>query len=95
MIQRHRKLGLVVVVIAIVTAWLAVMIWLAFQPQRDDGNLGIDDETGSGAAAITDVLEAQGIAVRPAQSMTQLQDELDRNPAATVLIQEYRAKKEE
>lgn len=86
MIQRHRKLGLVVVVIAIVTAWLAVMIWLAFQPQRDDGNLGIDDETGPGAAAITDVLEAQGIAVRPAQSMTQLQDELDRNPAATVLI---------
>ena len=86
MIQRRRKLGLIVLVVAIVAAWLAVMIWLAFQPQRDDGNLGLDDETGPGAAAITHVLEDQGIAVRPAQSMTQLQSELDRNPDATVLI---------
>lgn len=86
MIQRRRKLGLIVLVVAMVAAWLAVMVWLAFQPQRDDGNLGIDDETGPGAAAITTVLEDQGIAVRPAQSMTQLQSELDRNPAATVLI---------
>lgn len=86
MMQRRKKLGLIVLVIAMVAAWLAVMVWLAFQPQRDDGNLGIDDETGPGAAAITHVLEDQGIAVRPAQSMTQLQSELDRNPAATVLI---------
>ncbi|GAA4474315.1 DUF4350 domain-containing protein [Enteractinococcus fodinae] len=86
MIQRRRKLGLIVLVVATVAAWLAVMIWLAFQPHRDDGNLGLDDETGPGAAAITNVLEDHGIAVRPAQSMTQLQSELDRNPDATVLI---------
>lgn len=86
MTQRRKKLGPIVLVMTVVAVWLAVMIWIALQPQRDDGNLGIDDETDQGAAAITSVLEDHGITVRPAQSMTQLQSELDRNPDATVLI---------
>lgn len=86
MTQRRKKVGLIAIVVTVVAVWGAVMIWIALQPQRDDGNLGIDDETDQGAAAITSVLEDHGIAVRPAQSMTQLQSELDRNPEATVLI---------
>lgn len=82
----RRKFGLSMIVTLVVVAWLAVMTWIALQPQRDDGSLGIDDETTDGAAAITSVLEDQGIAVRPAQSMTQLRSEIQANPDATVLF---------
>lgn len=82
----RKNLGLIIVVILAVAAWLAVMIWIALQPGRDDGILGIDDETPSGAAAITDVLDDYGIDVRPAQSMTQLESELARHPDASVVI---------
>src|SRR5699024_414444 len=54
--------------------------------QRAGGSLGIDEETGPGAAGITSVLEDQGIAVRPAQTMSQLRNELEQTPNATVLF---------
>ena len=82
----RRKYGLVIVVVLVVLLWLAVMIWLTFQPERTEGSLGIDDKTTHGAAGITSVLEDQGIAVRPAQSMSQLRAELDRHPDATVVF---------
>ena len=82
----RRKYGLILIVSLAVISWLVVMIWIAFQPQRTEGSLGIDDETDQGAAGITSVLEDQGIAVRPAQSMTQLRSELDRDPEATVVF---------
>lgn len=82
----RRKYGLILIVSLVVISWLVVMVWLAFQPQRTEGSLGIDDETDQGAAGITSVLEDHGVAVRPAQSMTQLRGELDRNPGATVLF---------
>lgn len=76
MTQRRSRLGLVIVVVVAVLAWLAVMVWIALQPERTEGSLGVDDETDAGAAAMTRVLEGRGIAVRPAQSMTQLEAEL-------------------
>lgn len=82
----RRQNVLILVVALAVTSWLAVMIWIAFQPQRTEGSLGLDDETNRGAAGITSVLEDQGISVRPAQSTTQLRNELERNPHATVLF---------
>jgi len=82
----RRKYGLVIVVVLVVLLWLAVILWLAFQPERTEGSLGIDDKTTHGAAGITSVLEDQGIAVRPAQSMSQLRAELDRHPDATVVF---------
>ncbi len=86
MTQRRRKTGLVLMIALIVAAWLAVMVWIALQPQRTDGSLGVDDETDDGAAALTSVLEDHGVAIRPVQSMTQLRSELERNPDATVLF---------
>lgn len=86
MIKRRKNLGLILIVSVVVAVWLAVMIWIALQPERADGSLGIDDETDNGAAAITSVLEDHGVAVYPAQSMTQLQSELGRNPDAVVLF---------
>lgn len=86
MTTKRKKTGLFLLVSLIVLAWLAVMVWLAQQPQRTEGSLGIDDETNHGAAAVTSVLEEHGIRVRPAQSMTQLESELRRNPDATVLF---------
>lgn len=83
---RRKTFGLIMIVVLVVAVWLGVMIWIALQPQPDDGSLGIDDEDTYGGAAITSVLEDQGIAVRPAQSMTQLRSELDRDPDATVLV---------
>src|SRR5699024_12195844 len=82
----RQNVGLILLVVLVVATWLAVMIWIALQPHRDDGILGLDDETASGAAALTDVLEDHGIEVRPAQSMTQLESELNRRPEATVVI---------
>lgn len=82
----RRKLGWITVVSLVIVAWLAVLTWIAFQPQRTEGDLGIDDETNQGAAGITSVLENQGIAVRPVQSMTQLRSELSSHPEATVLF---------
>lgn len=86
MTTRRKNVGLILLVVLVVATWLAVMIWIALQPHRDDGILGLDDETASGAAALTDVLEDHGIEVRPAQSMTQLESELNRRPEATVVI---------
>ena len=83
---RTKSIRLVVLVVVVVAAWLAVMVWIALQPNRDDGSLGLDDETPSGAAAIVDVLQDRGIEVRPAQSTTQLASELDRRPDATVVL---------
>src|SRR5699024_5527891 len=82
----RRKYGLILIVSLAVISWLVVMIWIAFQPQRTEVSLGIDDETDEGGAGITSVLEDQGIAVRPVQSMTQLRSELDRDPEATVVF---------
>ena len=82
----RRKFGLISVVALVVVVWLVIMIWIAMQPQRAGGSLGIDEETGPGAAGITSVLEDQGIAVRPAQSMAQLRSEMHRTPDATVLF---------
>ncbi|GAA4112468.1 hypothetical protein [Enteractinococcus coprophilus] len=86
MTQQRRRTGLVLLVSLIIAVWLAVMVWIALQPQRADGSLGIDDQTDDGAAALTSVLTDYGIAVRPAQSMTQLRSELQRHPDATVLF---------
>lgn len=86
MTRRRKNIGLLLVVVLVVLAWLGVMIWIALQPERTEGSLGLDDETDFGAAAITSVLEDHGIAVRPAQSMTQLQSELNRHPDATVVF---------
>lgn len=72
----QRKYGWITAVSLVVLAWIALLTWLAFQPQRTEGSLGLDDETNLGAAGITSVLQDQGIAVRPAQSMTQLRSEL-------------------
>lgn len=82
----RRKFGWITVVCLVVLAWLAVLTWLTLQPQRTEGSLGIDDETTQGAAGITSVLDDQGIAVRPAQSMTQLRSELSSHPEATVVF---------
>lgn len=84
--QRRRPLGMVLLVGLIVAVWLGVMVWIAVQPERTDGSLGIDDTTDDGGAALTSVLSDHGIAVRPAQSMTQLRAELNRHPDATVLF---------
>lgn len=86
MTQQRRKTGLVLLVSLIVAVWLAVMVWIALQPQRTDGSLGIDDQTDDGAAALASVLTDHGIAVRPAQSMTQLRSEVQRHPEATVVF---------
>lgn len=86
MTTKPKKTGMILLVSLIVVAWLAVMVWVALQPERTEGSLGIDDKTSHGAAAITSVLEEHGISVRPAQSMTQLESELRRNPDATVLF---------
>lgn len=86
MTTKRKKTGMILLVSLIVVAWLAVMVWVALQPERTEGSLGIDDKTSHGAAAITSVLEEHGISVRPAQSMTQLEFELRRNPDATVLF---------
>lgn len=82
----RRKYGWITVVGLVILAWLAVITWLTLQPQRTEGSLGIDDETPQGAAGITSVLDDQGIAVRPAQSMTQLRSELSSHPEATVVF---------
>ncbi|GAA2026646.1 DUF4350 domain-containing protein [Yaniella flava] len=82
----RRKFGLISVVALVVVVWLVIMIWIAVQPQRAGGSLGIDEETGPGAAGITSVLEDQGIAVRPAQTMSQLRNEMEQTPNATVLF---------
>ena len=84
--QRRRPLGMVLLVGLIVAVWLGVMVSIAVQPERTDGSLGIDDTTDDGGAALTSVLSDHGIAVRPAQSMTQLRAELNRHPDATVLF---------
>lgn len=86
MTTKRKKTGMILLVSLIVVAWLAVMVWVALQPERTEGSLGIDDKTNHGAAAITSVLEEHSISVRPAQSMTQLESELRRNPDATVLF---------
>ena len=86
MTTTRRKTGLVLLVALIVAIWLAVMVWISMQPARTDGSLGIDDQTDDGAAAVTSVLTDHGITVRPAQSITQLRSELQRNPDATVLF---------
>lgn len=86
MTTKRKKTGMILLVSLIVVAWLAVMVWVALQPERTEGSLGIDDKTSHGAAAITSVLEEHSISVRPAQSMTQLESELRRNPDATVLF---------
>ena len=82
----QRKYGWITAVSLVVLAWIALLTWLAFQPQRTEGSLGLDDETNLGAAGITSVLQDQDIAVRPAQSMTQLRSELSSYPEATVLF---------
>lgn len=86
MTTKRKKTGMILLVSLIVVAWLAVMVWVALQPERTEGSLGIDDKTSHGAAAITSVLEEHSISVRPAQSVTQLESELRRNPDATVLF---------
>lgn len=87
----RRKYGWILVVSLVIVSWLAVMIWLAMQPQRTEGSLGIDDETAQGAAGLTSVLEDQGVAVRPAQSMSQLRSELNNHPEATIVFHDKNA----
>src|SRR5690625_4096119 len=86
MTTKRKKTGMILLVSLIVVAWLAVMVWVALQPERTEGSLGIDDKTSHGAAAITSVLEEHSISVRPAQSVTQLESELRSNTVATVLF---------
>src|SRR5699024_5313819 len=86
MTKSRRKTGLMLLIALIVAIWLAVMVWISMQPARTEGSLGIDDQTNDGAAALTSVLSDHGIAVHPAQSITQLRSELQRHPDATVLF---------
>lgn len=86
MTTRRGTRSIVLWVILALAGWLAVMIWIALQPERAEGKLGIDDETPDGAAAITSVLADHGVTVRPAQSLTQLRSELSAAPEATVLL---------
>lgn len=83
---QRRKYGMIMIVSLAVISWFVVVVWIALQPDRTEGDLGLDDETNYGAAGITSVLEDQEIAVRPAQSMTQLRNELGRDADATVLF---------